>query len=45
MKTAGSRFGAILGLALAGVAIGAFTAITFSAQAGVGVGATIGWAA
>ena len=45
LTTAGSRFGAIVGLALAGVAIGAFTAITFSAQVGVGIGATIGWAA
>jgi hypothetical protein len=44
LTTAGSRFASIFGLALVGAAIGAFTAITFGAQAGIGVGATIGWA-
>lgn len=43
LHAAGSRFGAIVGLAVAGAAVGAFTAITFSAQVGVGIGATIGW--
>lgn len=44
MKTAGSRFGALIGLTLIGAAIGAFTATTFGPQAGVGLGAAIGWA-
>lgn len=44
LKSAGSRFGALIGLALFGAAIGAFTAITFGPQAGVGLGAAVGWA-
>jgi hypothetical protein len=45
LSSAGSRFGAIVGLMLAGAAFGAFTAITFSVQVGVGIGAAVGWAA
>ncbi len=44
LTSAGSRFGAIVGLAIAGAAFGAFTAITFSVQVGVGIGAAVGWA-
>jgi hypothetical protein len=45
LKTAGSRFGALIGMTLVGAAVGAFTAITFGTQVGVGLGAAIGWAA
>jgi hypothetical protein len=44
LKTAGQRVGALIGLTLVGAAIGAFTAITFGPQVGVGVGSAIGWA-
>ncbi len=44
LKTAGSRFGAILGFALVGAAFGAFSAITFSVQVGIGLGTTFGYA-
>ena len=44
LTSAGSRFGAIVGLALAGAAFGAFTSIMFSVQVGVGIGAAVGWA-
>lgn len=39
-----SRFTGIVGLALAGAALGAFTAITFGPQVGVGIGSALGWA-
>jgi len=45
LSSAGSRLGAIVGLTLAGAAFGAFTAMTFSVQVGVGIGAAVGWAA
>jgi hypothetical protein len=44
LKTAGSRFGALIGLALVGAGVGAFTAITFGPQVGIGIGAALGWA-
>lgn len=41
----GGRFAAIAGLTVLGVALGAFTAITFSPQVGAGIGITIGYLA
>jgi hypothetical protein len=41
----GGRFVAIAGLTVLGVALGAFTAITFSPQVGAGIGITIGYLA
>jgi hypothetical protein len=40
---AGGRFVALAGSIVAGVAIGAFTAITFSLQVGIGIGITLGY--
>lgn len=44
LSSAMSRFTAILGLAIVGAALGAFTAITFGPQVGVGIGSALGWA-
>lgn len=43
LSSAGSRFAAIGGLAVVGAAVGAFTAITFGPQVGVGIGSALGW--
>ena len=39
----GGRFAALAGLTVLGFALGAFTAITFGAQVGAGIGITIGY--
>jgi hypothetical protein len=39
----GGRFVALAGLTVLGVAIGAFTAITFETEVGVGIGITLGY--
>ena len=39
----GPRLAALLGLTVLGVALGAFTAITFGPQVGVGIGITLGY--
>ena len=39
----GGRFVALAGLTVLGVAIGAFTAITFGPQVGAGIGITVGY--
>ena len=39
----GGRFVALAGLTVLGVAVGAFTAITFGPQVGVGIGITVGY--
>lgn len=41
----GSRGAAVFGPVVAGILVGAFSAITFGLQPGVGVGAAIGWTA
>jgi len=39
----GGRFVALAGLTVLGVALGAFTAITFGPQVGAGIGITVGY--
>jgi hypothetical protein len=39
----GGRFTALAGLTVLGVALGAFTAITFGPQVGAGIGITVGY--
>jgi hypothetical protein len=43
LDTAGSRFGALVGLTLLGAVVGAFTAITFGWQVSVGIGVAAGY--
>jgi hypothetical protein len=43
IDSAGGRLAAIVGLAVGGAAVGAFSAITFGPQVGAAVGITIGY--
>jgi hypothetical protein len=43
VATAGGRFVAIAGMTVAGVALGAFTAITFKPEVGAGIGIAVGY--
>lgn len=43
VQSGGSRLGAIVGLAIVGAVLGAFSAITFGAQLGAAVGITFGY--